>query len=74
MVMRRDRSKSGSRACSSLSSYGFPAPDLSDQSPMLFVDLLIRPGHEDEALRDPRSSHHHRISIILLLLQHVFHS
>ena len=74
MVMRRDGSKSGSRAYSSLSSYGFPAPDLSDQSPMLFVDLLTRPGHQREALREPRLRHHLRISIILLLRQHVFHS
>ena len=41
---------------------------------MLFVDLLIRPGHQGEALREPRFRHHLRISIILLLPQHVFHS
>ena len=64
----------GSRAYTSLSSYGFPAPDLSDHSPMLFVDLLTRPGHQGEALREPRLRHHHRISIILLLRQHMFHS
>ena len=55
-------------------SYGFPAPDLSDQSPMLFVDLLTRPRHQGEALREPRLRHHLRISIILLPHQHVFHS
>ena len=74
MVMRRDGSKSGSRAYSSLSSYGFPAPDFSDQSPMLFVDLLTRPGHQGEALREPRLRQHLLISKILLLRQHVFHS
>ena len=74
MVVRRDGSKSGSRVYSSLSSYGFPAPDLSDQPPMLFVDLLTRPGHQSEALREPRLRHHLRISIILLFRQHVFHS
>ena len=47
---------------------------LSDQSPMLFVDLLTRPGHQGEALREPRVRQHLRISIILLLRQHVFHS
>ena len=36
---------------------------------MLFVDLLIRPGHQGEALREPRFRHHLRISIILLLPQ-----
>ena len=47
---------------------------LSDHSPMLFVDLLTRPGHQGEALREPRVRQHLRISIILLLRQHVFHS
>ena len=70
MVMRRDGSESGSRAHISLNSYGFPAPDLSDQSPMLFVDLLTRPWYQDEALLEPRLRHHLRISIILLLHQH----
>ena len=42
---------------------------------MLFVDLLTRPGHQGEALREPRLRHRLRISIILLLRQHVlFHS
>ena len=41
---------------------------------MLFVDLLTRPGHQGEALREPRLRHHLRISIILLLRHHVFHS
>ena len=41
---------------------------------MLFVDLLTRPGHQGEALREPRLRNHLRISIILLLRQHVFHS
>ena len=41
---------------------------------MLFVDLLTRPGHQGEALRNPRLRHRIRISIILLLRQHVFHS
>ena len=50
--------------------YGFLALDLSDQSPMLFVDLLTRPWYQGEALRDPRLRHHLRISIILLLRQH----
>ena len=40
---------------------------------MLFVDLLTRPGHQGEALREPRLRHRLRISIILLLRQHVFH-
>ena len=66
MVMRRDGSKSGSRAYSSLSRYGFPAPDLSDQSPVLFVDLLTRPRHQGEALREPRLRQHLRVSIILV--------
>ena len=74
MVMRRDGSKSSSRAYRSLGQYGFPAPDLSDHSPMLFVDLLTRPGHQGKALREPRLRHRLRISIILLLRQHVFHS
>ena len=39
---------------------------------MLFVDLLTRPGHQGEALREPRVCQHLRISIILLLRQHVF--
>ena len=47
---------------------------LSDHSPMLFVDLLTRPGHQGEALREPRVRQHLRVSIILLLRQHVFHS
>ena len=74
MTMRRDGSKSSSRAYSSLGKYGFPAPDLSDQSPMLFVDLLTRPGHQCEALREPRLRHRLRISKIFLLRQYVFHS
>ena len=41
---------------------------------MLFVDLLTRPGDQGEALREPRLRHHLRVSIILLLRQHVFHS
>ena len=41
---------------------------------MLFVDLLTRPGHQGEALREPRLRHRLRISIDLLLRQHVFHS
>ena len=44
MVMHRDGPKSRSRAFSSLRSYGFTALEHSDQSPMLFVDLLTRPG------------------------------
>ena len=43
-------------------------------SPMLFVDLLTRPGQQGEALREPRLRHRLRISIILLLRQNVFHS
>ena len=57
-----------------LKSYGFPAPDLSDQSPVFFFDLLLRPGNQSEALREPHLHHRLRISIILLLRQHVFHS
>ena len=34
---------------------------------MLFVVLLTRPGHQGEALREPRVRQHLRISIILLL-------
>ena len=41
---------------------------------MLFVDLLTRPGHQGEALREPHLHHRLRISIILLLRQHVFDS
>ena len=74
MVMRRDGSKSGTRAYSPLNNNGFPATDLSDQSPMLFVDLLTRPRHQGEALREPRLRHSLQVSIILLLRQHVFHS
>ena len=50
--------------------YGFHALDLSEQSPMLFVDLLARPGHQGEVLREPRLCHHLRISTILLHRQH----
>ena len=74
MTMRRNGSKSRSRAFSSLRSYGFSASELSNHSPMLFVDLLTRPGHQGEVLRDPRLRHRLRISITLLLRQHVFHS
>ena len=70
MVMRRDGLKSNTRTYSPLNSYGFPAPYLSDQSPMLFVDRLTRPWYQGEALREPRLRHHLRISIILLLRQH----
>ena len=74
MMMRRNGSKQRSRVFSSLRSYGFPAPEPSDHSPMLFVDLLTRPGHQGKASREPRLRHRLRISIILLLRQHVFHS
>ena len=53
----RDGSKLRSKALISSRSYGFPALKLSDHSPMLFVDLLTRPGHQGEALREPRLRH-----------------
>ena len=70
VMMRRDGFYSGSRASSSLFNNVFPLWSLRSITSMLFVDLLTGPGHQGEALREPRLHHHLRISIILLLRQH----
>ena len=52
----------------------FPLRNSPINLPCYSSDLLTRSGHQGEALREPRLRSRLRISIILPLPQHVFHS